>query len=205
MNETKKYLDKVQPHLKSMYAQFVQHTLLAGGLYNLKTDQGPVLTHIPFALHPYKLDRKTYNILVQAQEIWTELFVKISEDREFINSCLASTIKQDTFVARLSRIYNQIQNPQKVSVSILRSDYMMDDEIEMPLMVEFNLIAVSFGPISDRIQKVTSQLVPALLPNQYNLQGFPTSHNQETICDSFAEAIRISKLKGKMIMIVKAQ
>lgn len=83
---------------------------LAGGLYSYKDENSnkSYIDHVPFSVLPYKLSRKEYNKLVDAQSIWMKLFPKIVADKEFINTIFSNLVKDDDFVGSLLRIYNEI-------------------------------------------------------------------------------------------------
>ena len=177
--------------------------LLAGALYKLKPEDKQHFTHIPFSILPYRLDKTFHHTLKEVQHLWTSLFCKISEDREFLLGCLSQTIVHDEFLERLYKIYKHTENPQKLSVQVLRSDYMVDQESNFPLMVEYNLIASSFGCLSDRIQDVSKRLLSALLPEVYKYSQFPDTNNTASICDAFTKAIKLTGIEGKFVMVVK--
>lgn len=82
------------------------------------------------------------------------MFIKIAGDKKFINETLANAAKNDEFVKRLLNIFNEVQNPQKVQMIVLRNDYMMDEKRDKFLMVEYNLMSVGMLCVSDKVQDI---------------------------------------------------
>lgn len=130
------------------------------------------------------------------------MFVKIAGDKKFINETLANAAKNDDFVKRLLSIFNEVKNPQKVQMIILRNDYMMDEKRNKFLMVEYNLMSVGMLCVSDKVQDIQKEVLPRYLPDIYQAGGFPAFNSQNTICDSIIESIDLAGLKGKIVMIV---
>ncbi|KAF2983391.1 hypothetical protein EK904_003937, partial [Melospiza melodia maxima] len=114
--------------------------------------------------------QQDFNLLVDA----------VSQNREFLEQTLASTIKVDDFTARLFRIYKQVLEEglaQTVFLGINRSDYMFDCGLEGTAalrQIEINTIAASFGGLTSRTADVhrlvlkvlgRSEEASQLLPN----------------------------------------
>lgn len=69
-------------------------------------------------------------------------------------------------------------------------------------MVEYNLIAVSMGCISDRVQHVSRTYLPTVLSSDYQKENFPEFHNASIIGEGMVSALKASGTRGLVIMVV---
>jgi hypothetical protein len=86
-----------------------------------------------------------------------------------IEHIFCETARHDDFVRRLLSVYLKTygDTPQKINFHIVRSDYMRDRHTDRYLLVEYNLIAVSMGCLSEKVQHVFRNFIPTILPDQY--------------------------------------
>lgn len=82
---------------------------------------------------------------------------------------------------------------------------MLDEASDRFLMVEWNLMAVSMVYINDGIQEVQKNILTNYFPEKYQAERFVKSHNADTICDMLIEAIKLSDVKGKIVMVVQEE
>ncbi|KFV70403.1 Glutathione synthetase, partial [Dryobates pubescens] len=138
-----------------------------------------VVNFAPFTLLPSPVPRALFQQAYAVQQDFNLLVDAISQNKEFLEQTLASTIKVDDFTARLFRIHTQVLEEglaQSVFLGINRSDYMFDCGPGGAALRqgEINTIAASFGgltshtlPVHQRVLKVLGKSKEAsqLLPN----------------------------------------
>ncbi|XP_009074991.1 PREDICTED: glutathione synthetase, partial [Acanthisitta chloris] len=119
-----------------------------------------VVNYAPFTLLPSAVPRALFEQAYAVQEDFNLLVDAISQNKEFLERTLASTIKVDDFTAQLFRIYMQVLEEglaQSVFLGINRSDYMFDcgvDGTAALKQIEINTIAASFGGLTSRTADV---------------------------------------------------
>ncbi|NXX80727.1 GSHB synthetase, partial [Urocolius indicus] len=164
-------------------AAAVDAALLEGVLMRTagQPNASDVVTYAPFTLLPSPVPRALFEQAYAVQQDFNLLVDAISQNKEFLEHTLASTIKVDDFTARLFRIHKQVLEEglaQTVFLGINRSDYMFDCGLDgSPALkqIEINTIAASFGgltartvPVHGRVLQVLGRWEEAsrLLPNQ---------------------------------------
>ncbi|KAM6135227.1 LOW QUALITY PROTEIN: glutathione synthetase-like [Pterocles gutturalis] len=159
--------------IREAAAVVVDAALLAGALMRLEGEPNAseVMNYAPFALllsavpsalaEPAYAVQQDFNLLVDA----------ISQNKEFLECTLASTIKVDDFTAQLFRIHKQVLEEglaQSVFLGINRSDYMFDsgmassDGTPALKQIEINTIAGSFGGLTSRTAAVHRHVLKVL-------------------------------------------
>ncbi|XP_069035581.1 glutathione synthetase isoform X2 [Lepisosteus oculatus] len=132
--------------------------LLQGVL--MRTRESPssseVVSYAPFTLFPTPVPRDLFEQALQVQTHFNLLMDRISQDAEFLEQALASTIEADDFTARLFSIYRQVLKEgcsQSLALGLNRSDYMLDcgkDGGTSLKQIEINTIAAGCGGLSSR-------------------------------------------------------
>ena len=83
----------------------------------------------------------------------------IRDPQHTIHPILDDFQKHDKFMGRLLQVsdsFNQCQKAQDIHMCILRSDYMVDIPTDTLKLVEYNTIASSFGPLSQKVGEMQS-------------------------------------------------
>ncbi|XP_072223432.1 glutathione synthetase [Leuresthes tenuis] len=132
--------------------------LLQGVLMRIQEtpNSSELVTYAPFTLFPSPVPKGVFLQALAVQTHYNTLVDKISQDTDFLQEALASTIEVDDFTARLFRIHQQILKEgrsQSVVLGLNRSDYMLDqrdDKTSSLKQIEINTIAASFGGLSSR-------------------------------------------------------
>uniref|UniRef100_A0A8C7EFE1 Glutathione synthetase n=1 Tax=Nothoprocta perdicaria TaxID=30464 RepID=A0A8C7EFE1_NOTPE len=148
----------------------VDAALLAGVLMRTQEEPGAsqVVSYAPFTLLPSAVPSALFEQAYAVQQDFNLLVDAISQNKEFLERTLASTIKVDDFTARLFRIYTQVLEEglaQSVFLGINRSDYMFDCGVDgTPALkqIEINTIAASFGGLTSRTLAVHRQVLKML-------------------------------------------
>ncbi|XP_038125544.1 glutathione synthetase [Cyprinodon tularosa] len=136
--------------------------LLQGVLMRTKEtpNSSELVTYAPFTLFPSPMPKSVFIQALAVQTHFNTMVDKISQDTEFLQKALASTIEVDDFTARLFKIHQQILKEgrsQSVVLGLNRSDYMLDqreDGTSSLKQIEINTIAASFGGLSSRTPQV---------------------------------------------------
>uniref|UniRef100_A0A8D3DGL1 Glutathione synthetase n=1 Tax=Scophthalmus maximus TaxID=52904 RepID=A0A8D3DGL1_SCOMX len=121
-----------------------------------------MVTYTSFTLFPTPVPKAPFLQALALQTHYNTLVDKISQDPDFLQDALASTIAVDDFTARLFRIHQQILKEgrsQSIVLGLNRSDYMLDqgeDGKSSLKQIEINTFAASFGVRS----QLDSQRIP---------------------------------------------
>lgn len=120
------------------------------------SNSSELVTYAPITLFPTPVPKAVFLQALAVQTHYNTLVDKISQDPDFLQEALASTIEVDDFTARLFRIHQQILKEgrsQSIVLGLNRSDYMLDqgeDGSSSLKQIEINTIAASFGGLSSR-------------------------------------------------------
>lgn len=136
--------------------------LLQGALIRIQEtpNSSELVTYAPFTLFPTPVPKAVFLQALAVQTHYNTLVDKISQDIDFLQEALASTIAVDDFTARLFRIHQQILKEgrsQSIVLGLNRSDYMLDqrdDRLPSLKQIEINTFAASFGGLSSRTPDV---------------------------------------------------
>lgn len=136
--------------------------LLQGVLMRIKEtpNSSELVTYAPFTLFPTPVPKAVFLQALAVQTHYNTLVDKISQDQDFLQEALASTVEVDDFTARLFRIHQQILKEgrsQSLVLGLNRSDYMLDqkeDGSQSLKQIEINTFAASFGGLSSRTPDV---------------------------------------------------
>lgn len=126
-----------------------------------------LVTYTPFTLFPTLVPRAAYLQAMAVQTHFNTLVDRISQDGEFLQEALASTIAVDDFTARLFNIHRQVieeGRAQPIALALIRSDYMLDqreDGSSSLKQIEINTISVSFGGLSSRTPDLHRHILKA--------------------------------------------
>nr|XP_020638061.1 glutathione synthetase isoform X1 [Pogona vitticeps]XP_020638063.1 glutathione synthetase isoform X1 [Pogona vitticeps]XP_020638064.1 glutathione synthetase isoform X1 [Pogona vitticeps] len=148
----------------------VDAALLEGVLMRTKDDPNTsdVVNFAPITLLPSPVPSVMLEQAYSVQQDFNLLVDKVSQDTEFLESVLASTVKVDEFTAQLFNIYKQVLKEgitQSVFLGINRSDYMFDYSAgDSPALkqIEINTIAASFGGLTSRTTAVHRHVLNVL-------------------------------------------
>ncbi|XP_078690405.1 glutathione synthetase-like isoform X2 [Branchiostoma floridae x Branchiostoma belcheri] len=92
-------------------------------------ESSDVVNFAPFLLLPSPVPRVLFDQAKAVQRDFNLLVHRLSQDRNFLTTCLKSTVQVDKFTCRLFDIYRQVQQEgvaQPVCLGLHRSDYMLD-------------------------------------------------------------------------------
>ncbi|XP_070695227.1 glutathione synthetase-like [Pempheris klunzingeri] len=136
--------------------------LLKGVLMRIQEtpNSSELVSYAPFTLFPTPVPKAVFQQALAVQTHYNTLVDKISQDPDFLQEALASTIAVDDFTARLFRIHQQILKEgrsQSIVLGLNRSDYMLDqreDGSSSLKQIEINTFAASFGGLSSRMPDV---------------------------------------------------
>ncbi|XP_044841377.1 glutathione synthetase isoform X2 [Mauremys mutica] len=148
----------------------VDAALLEGVLMRTKEEPSSsnVVNYAPFTLLPSVVPSTIFEQAYAVQQDFNLLVDTISQNAEFLERTLASTIKVDDFTAHLFKIYKQVLKEgfaQSVFLGINRSDYMIDhgaDGTPALKQIEINTIAASFGGLTSRTTAVHRHILNVL-------------------------------------------
>ena len=123
-----------------------------GFLKRQTADVPSIYLPIPASLSRTVLPKAIFDELTRLNRIQNELWMKMSYDRDFLLEKSRVLEKEDDFVARFTSIIRKTKgnkNTTSKKCSITRNDVMVQDDGRF-FQVEFNMIASSLGPISEK-------------------------------------------------------
>lgn len=141
--------------------------LLHGVLMRIKEapNSSELVTYAPFTLFPTPVPKAVFLQALAVQTHYNTLVDKISQDSDFLQEALASTVAVDDFTARLFKIHQQILKEgrsQSIVLGLNRSDYMLDqseDGSSSLKQIEINTFAASFGGLSSSMPDVHKHIL----------------------------------------------
>ncbi|XP_054638499.1 glutathione synthetase-like [Dunckerocampus dactyliophorus] len=136
--------------------------LVQGVLMRVKEspNSSELVTYAPFTLFPTPVPKDVFLQAKAVQTHYNTLVDKISQDPDFLQEALASTIVVDDFTARLFKVHQQILQEgrsQSIVLGLNRSDYMLDqreDGSTSLKQIEINTISASFGGLASHTPDV---------------------------------------------------
>lgn len=144
------------------YERILQQCNAWCGLNGLMyTDGAYQWSPAPIALVPNLFNRQAYQYVLEIQPIWNKLIDLISRDNVFLLDKLEHVSDSDVFTKRLIELYKTLDPTllqTQLQCGILRSDYMINYD-QVPLQVEINTIASSFGYLSKKVSEFHSYLL----------------------------------------------
>lgn len=125
------------------------HSIGFVGLWDERKDCNFLSVTPPLALLPSPFPRELFYQAQSVQQTLSELYFRISLDRQFLLDSYRDVVKADPFIARLVEIMQQVDREglhQKLSLAIQRADYMSHwNELEQK--VELKQVEVNIGQV----------------------------------------------------------
>uniref|UniRef100_A0A674NAA3 Glutathione synthetase n=1 Tax=Takifugu rubripes TaxID=31033 RepID=A0A674NAA3_TAKRU len=157
-------------------AEVAKDTALLHGV-QIRVHESPnsseVVTYAPITLFPSPVPKSAFYQALAVQVHYNTLVDKISQDADFLQKALASTITVDNFTARLFKIHQQVLEEGKAQSIVLglnRSDYMLDQKNEgCPTLkqIEINTFAASFAGLTSHTPHVHRLLLFLIKSNHH--------------------------------------
>lgn len=181
-------MDSYSP--KSARIIFPQPSLTHLSLFSLHPSQRSSLIWVPspfplfvFSFIPENLLNIFFLIALELAPLYNLRAHNVANSTQFLKETLCGAADCDEFVRKLLSILNKsLKDPskQKVTLGILRSDYMLHQEggEEKLQQVELNHISCSFSSLSPLVSQMHRQVVKKLGLGEYSLEQMPenTSH-----------------------------
>ncbi|XP_037101868.1 glutathione synthetase-like isoform X2 [Syngnathus acus] len=166
------------------------------------------VTYAPITLFPTPVPRALFLQGIAVQTHYNTLMNKISQDPDFLEEVLASTISVDDFTARLFEIHRQVLKKgrlQSIGLGLNRSDYMWEQENGHASLkqIEINTFAASFGGLASRTPNVHRhilQVAGQLEDSQRIIDNKPALGQAKAV----AKAWELYGSKGAVVMFVVA-
>lgn len=113
------------------------------------------VTNLQCSLLPYECSRSFYEKACAVNRAYTELYHRITVDREFLTETIRPVLGHDDFVTKMYECLPE-QIPQKPWVYLNRNDFMpaQVEEKVIPKQVEINLMAAALGVMSERVNRL---------------------------------------------------
>ncbi|GAO49891.1 glutathione synthase [Saitoella complicata NRRL Y-17804] len=131
-------------------------------------------TAAPVTLFPSLFPREAWMEARDVQEMYNELYVRVSRDEKWLGEVMESLKGVDEFMERLWAMHLKLRASgfaQSLSLGLFRSDYLLhqaegDEEVSIK-QVEFNTVSSSFGALSTRVSDLHRHL--------FSIGAFPSS------------------------------
>ncbi|KAL4080603.1 hypothetical protein J3A83DRAFT_4422567 [Scleroderma citrinum] len=175
----------------------------------------PSAVHAPISLIPSPFPRSIFERAQRLQSLYNILYGRVSMDDDFLDKVMGAVEgvgKVDEFMGTLWRGWKKIRDEgivQPLHLGLCRSDYLLHAEEDGKLFlkqVEFNTIAPSFAPLSERtaamhryIYALTDyyRISPFLTP-----KNFPANDATTRLVHGLAEAHKAYGVPGAYILSV---
>eukprot|EP00058_Branchiostoma_floridae_P002025 XP_002587513.1 hypothetical protein BRAFLDRAFT_115857 [Branchiostoma floridae] len=194
----------------------------------MRTEEQPnssdTVNFAPFLLLPSPVPRILFDQAKAVQRDFNLLVHRLSQDTNFLTSCLKSTIQVDDFTCRLFRIYEQVRREgvaQTVCLGLHRSDYMLDDpsrtgqengepEAKQPRLdllqlkqIEINCIASSFGGLGTQMPGLHRHVLRLCGVSRFTAdQQLPQNRAMSSLADGLAAAWELYGEQSAVIVFV---
>ncbi|KAF5274399.1 hypothetical protein FQA39_LY07279 [Lamprigera yunnana] len=164
-----------------------------------------ILQFAPFILIPSPFPRKEFEKATEIQPILNEMMHWVAHNSEFLLSSLKEAAMVDEFTGNLLHIYRTILDEgsaQKVSLGLLRSDYMAHRDAGNRInQVEINTIASSFAGIASQFQNF-NRFVLEELGYFEEVKNLPENNALRGLCEGMLEAWKIYGNTKAVILFV---
>ncbi|CAH1270824.1 GSS [Branchiostoma lanceolatum] len=194
----------------------------------MRTEEEPnssdVVNFAPFLLLPSPVPRALFDQAKAVQRDFNLLVHRLSQDADFLSSCLKSTIQVDDFTCRLFRIYEQVRREgvaQPVCLGLHRSDYMLDDPCrsgqengepvaKQPRLdqlqlkqIEINCIASSFGGLGTQMPGLHRHVLRLCGASRFTAdQHLPQNRAMSSVAGGLAAAWELYGEQSAIIVFV---
>lgn len=159
--------------------------------------------HVPFSCYPKKISKKEYLELKDVQGKWNVLLNAMGRDFDWYTKKLEGMIEKENFVRNLYNISKKCKSyphTQKVFCAILRNDFMYHSLQNRWLQVEYNVIAITFMPFSDKLQRIHKQIVQNYFPNEP--AEFELSENMDLLEEALLAAYGCYNNPKAIVLII---
>jgi len=175
--------DALKEKIDTASAWCAAHGVLMGSRRRSEQDSSSTLYYnlyepAPFALEPSPFPKAAFDKCYELGRPWNSIVHAVAESYEtWLRPTLLATASSDEeFTGKLLSLADEVQNhnqrAQRVTLGILRSDYLLQSESSTtdssayPLQVELNTIASSFGCLSTKVTKLHQFLCHDLTQQQ---------------------------------------
>ncbi|XP_036961396.1 glutathione synthetase-like isoform X4 [Acanthopagrus latus] len=202
-------LIKNPERLKDLVDEAKDVALLSGLVIRTKemANSSEVVTYYPFSLFPTPVPKAAFLQALAVQTHFNTLVDKISQDPDFLEEALASTIQADDFTAKLFDIYRHVQQEgrsQSIVVGLLRSDYMLDQgegKTSSLKQIEINTISVGGFGVADCLPEVHRYVLRSLGLLEES-KCVPDNNITPKMCAALAKSWELYGQKKAVIMFL---
>ncbi|CAD8206062.1 unnamed protein product [Paramecium pentaurelia] len=181
-----------------------------GILYRYKEDGKQFPDNCPVSLFPLYINYDIINDLKKKTILQQKVVAKMGMDFEWYTSILGRLAKHDEFIRRMISIQGKVEKSQTkcpYTICIVRNDFLHHASLNQWMQVEYNCIAISFGFISDRVQKYHSLLFDSYykqIRENYKLQ-VKQDLNHDIMVDALHKAYELYNNKNAIVLIITAE
>ncbi|XP_011315519.1 glutathione synthetase [Fopius arisanus] len=156
-----------------------------------------------FMLLPTTFPTNEFSKAQNIQVLVNKLIHKVSCDHDFLTEALKSTIETDELTSELFKIYKTVHQEgfaQKISLGLLRSDYMLDNDSKIK-QVEVNTMASSFAGLSEVVTELQKYILGELghFDKTVNL---PENHSATGLAEGLVDAWKAYNNQEAVILFV---
>lgn len=136
----------------SLRKQFA--SLIAANKLGMHTPNG-FFSASPMSFSPWKMTTRQFESAKQSARAVAEIFLRASENIQFLKDALADYSEEDSLLFRLSKQLNS--KTKAVNFNLSRQDFLLDKQQQWRL-VESNSIAAGMGPFNETLLSIQQQL-----------------------------------------------
>ncbi|CAD8206345.1 unnamed protein product [Paramecium octaurelia] len=181
-----------------------------GILYRYKEDGKQFPDNCPVSLFPLYINYDIINDLKKKTILQQKVVAKMGMDFEWYTSILGRLAKHDEFIRRMISIQAKVEKSETkcpYTICIVRNDFLHHASLNQWMQVEYNCIAISFGFISDRVQKYHSLLFDSYykqIRENYKVK-VKQDLNHDIMVDALHKAYGLYNNKNAIVLIITAE
>ncbi|GMM38951.1 glutathione synthase [Saccharomycopsis crataegensis] len=155
----------------------------------------------PVTLFPTPFPRDGLNAALNVQTLFNELYAKVATDEEWLSLIMDELIDVDKeFTGKLWQTHKRAKEigiSQPLSLSLVRSDYMLDENTGKIKQIEYNAISVSFGGLSPKVSDLHRYLNHAGAYDSRGSQKYyedgelATTEASDKLVEGFNDAVKL--------------
>ncbi|CAD8124392.1 unnamed protein product [Paramecium sonneborni] len=196
--------------IQSNLTTFHDFAQCQGILYRYKEDGKQFPDNCPVSLFPLYINYDIIEDLKKKTILQQKVVAKMGMDFEWYTNILGRLAKHDEFIRRMISIQDKVEKSQKkcpYTICIVRNDFLHHASQNQWMQVEYNCIAISFGFISDRVQKYHSLLFDSYykqIKEDYKVK-VKQDLNHDIMVDALQKAYQLYNNKNAIVLIITAE
>lgn len=153
-------MDFSESQIDQLATEIRDYQITHGSLLKLVRFEEPTTVPcrpVSVSLYPTSFPRSLFDEALALQQHFNELYIRASNDHDWLESVLSPVLRDDDFVQSLWRIFKEVQRgaqAQDIVCGIFRSDYMIHTNPVGLKQVEMNSFSAAGACHADRVARM---------------------------------------------------